>query len=74
MSGRAMGDEIAVRRTLDRLQREELDRHDAIHAVDSVLVKHLHRPLQDARPVVDPNQEFWTELEQITAEGWRNAD
>src|SRR5215813_2177430 len=34
----ALGDETPVRRTLDRLVSEGLDRHEAIHAVGSVLV------------------------------------
>ena len=34
----AMGDATVVPATLDRLMREGLDRHDAIHAIGSVLV------------------------------------
>ena len=34
----ALGDELAVERTLNRLVAEGLDRHDAIHAIGSVLV------------------------------------
>jgi hypothetical protein len=33
----ALGDEIPVHRTLDRLMKEGIDRHEAIHAVASVL-------------------------------------
>src|SRR5439155_21707934 len=35
----ALGDEIPVRRTLERLRAEGLDRHDAVHAACSVLAK-----------------------------------
>ena len=34
----ALGDEMSAQATLERLMREGLDRHDAIHAVGSVLV------------------------------------
>ena len=33
----ALGDKIPVRRTLDRLMKEGIDRHEAIHAVALVL-------------------------------------
>jgi hypothetical protein len=36
----ALGDEIPVAATLARLEREGLDRHDAIHAIASILVNH----------------------------------
>jgi hypothetical protein len=35
----ALGDELSVARTLDRLLEEGLDRHDALHAIGSVLAK-----------------------------------
>lgn len=38
----AMGDENPVRRALERLMAEELDRHEAIHAIGSVLAAHIH--------------------------------
>ena len=34
----ALGDEMSAQATLERLMREGLDRHEAIHAVGSVLV------------------------------------
>ena len=37
----AMGDEIPVRATLLRLMREGLNRHDAVHAVGTVLANHI---------------------------------
>ena len=38
----AFGDETPVRRTIERLMAEGLDRHDAIHAVGSVLAGHIY--------------------------------
>ena len=37
----AMGDEIPVARTHDRLMSEGLDRHEGIHAIGSVLAVHV---------------------------------
>ncbi len=52
----AMGEEIPARATLARLMREgpkhkRLDRHDAIHAVGSVLAGFLHELLGGAREI-----------------------
>src|ERR1700730_12617111 len=37
----ALGDETPVRRTVQRLMSEGLDRHESIHAVGSVLLRHF---------------------------------
>ena len=68
----ALGDEIPVRRTLQRLMSEGLDRHDALHAIGSVLAEHIHdiltRPEATAEP--NPNVAYYAALEALTAEGW----
>jgi hypothetical protein len=71
----ALGDEIPVLRTLERLMSEGLDRHDAVHAVGSVLVRHLHELLSrgDLAAGSDPNRSYYAELERLTAEGWRRS-
>jgi hypothetical protein len=66
----AMGDEIPVRRTLERLQREGLDRHDAVHAVANVLVLHFHDLINGAQPVGDANLAYFAALEKCTADRW----
>ena len=43
----AMGDELPVRRALDRLMGEGLDRHGAVHAVGLVLAAQLNEALKD---------------------------
>ncbi len=43
----ALGDELPVRRAVDRLMAEGLDRHEAVHAVGSVLAVHLHQLMKD---------------------------
>lgn len=67
----AQGDELPVRRTLDRLQAEGLDRHEAVHAVGSVLAKRMFDLMKAEPPSEDPNLAYWAELEQLTAGGWR---
>ena len=69
----ALGDEIPVRRALERLQTEGLDRHEAIHAVGSVLAKHMYDLLKAGAAAAEPNKLYWDELEHLTAESWRRA-
>jgi hypothetical protein len=69
----ALGDEIPVRRALERLQTEGLDRHEAIHAVGSVLAKHMYDLLKAGVAAAEPNKLYWDELEQLTGESWRRA-
>lgn len=70
----ALGDEIPVRRTLERLQNEGLDRHDAIHAVGMVLVYHFQDLLNHSLPEgKDPNDAYYAELEKLTAESWLHS-
>ena len=69
----ALGDEIPVRRTLERLRAEGLDRHDAVHAIGSVTAKHIYDLLKEGPPAGDPNKPYWAELENLTAEGWRRG-
>lgn len=58
---------------VDRLQREGLDRHDAIHAVGSVLAGHLHGSLASKREF--DQREYDEELDSLTAEAWlRDGD
>jgi hypothetical protein len=68
----ALGDETPVRRTVQRLMSEGLDRHDAIHAVGSVLADHIMDILggPEPDPGVDPNVAYFAELERLTAEAW----
>ena len=67
----AMGDELPVRRAIDRLMAEGLDRHEAIHAVGSVLTDHLHQALKDPAAKAVPQEAYNAAIERITAESWR---
>jgi hypothetical protein len=71
----ASGDELPVKRTLERLMSEGLDRHDAIHAIGSELAMHMHdlmtRP--EAEPGPDSNRPYYLALANLTAEAWRRS-
>jgi len=75
----AEGDQLPVRRILMRLMAEGLDRHEAIHAIGSVLAGHIHELLRDSGPQAGPSEQspdrdfnasYFSELEELTAEGW----
>jgi hypothetical protein len=68
----AMGDELPVRATLERLMAEGLDRHDAIHAIGSVLAAHIYDLLQgeSVDEETDPNPAYYAALAELTAESW----
>jgi hypothetical protein len=68
----ALADETPVRRTLERLMAEGLDRHDAVHAVGLILTDFFHDVMTGAAPTdVDPNPEYFAAVERVTAAGWR---
>jgi hypothetical protein len=69
----AEGDELPVRRKLEALMAEGLDRHDAIHAIGAVLMMHLHDVVSGAarEPATAVNDAYFAGLEALTAESWR---
>jgi len=67
----ALGDELPVRRALDRLTADGLDRHEAIHAVASLLMEHINEALKEPRAKVFPVDAYSDAVERITAESWR---
>src|SRR5260370_24212594 len=62
----ALGDEIPVKRTVQRLMSEGLDRHDAVHAVGSVLIGHIGELLGQAatEPGPDSNAPYYRARDQ----------
>lgn len=67
----ALGDETPVAATLARLKSEGLDRHDAIHAIASVLVNYLHEMLSGS-DTKGPNDQYFESLIELTAESWNS--
>ena len=54
-----------------RLIREGLDRHDAVHAIGSVLASDVYDILKTSEARADPNAAYYSELHQLTAASWR---
>jgi hypothetical protein len=69
----AEGDALPVKRTLERLMLEDLDRHDAVHAIGMVLMCHINNLLKAGHVEGDPNAPYIAELERLTAEQWRRS-
>jgi hypothetical protein len=69
----AEGDALPVRRTLERLMGEGLDRHDAVHAIGAVLIGHMHHLIKAGHVEGDPNLSYYAELERLTADTWRKS-
>ncbi len=65
----ALGDEAPVAAILARLMSEGLDRHDAIHAIASVLVNYLQEMLSGS-DTEDHNERYFEALTELTAESW----
>lgn len=68
----ALGDELPVEKILNRLMREGLDRHDAIHAIGSVLAEHMFDLLQGdgESENMNMNAKYFAQLEELDAQEW----
>lgn len=66
----AMGEELPVRATIDRLVREGLDRHDAVHAVGSVLIRFSSEMTADESDGEFDMAGYTAALEALTADEW----
>jgi len=64
----AMGDETPVAATLQRLMKEGLDRHEAIHALGTA-VTNLLWAVEHKQPG-DPTAVYYEEVKKLTAQGW----
>jgi hypothetical protein len=65
----AEGDRIPVRETLVRLMSEGLDRHDALHAIGTILAELMYGSLKNTAPD-DLNAAYFAGLSSLTAQGW----
>jgi hypothetical protein len=66
----ALGDETPVRLKLRHLMAQGLNRHDAIHAIASVLIKFLNELMRDPSAVGDPNRRYYSDLRRLNARKW----
>ncbi len=60
---------LPVCQALERLLREGLNRHDAIHAIASVLAGRIYEAV--ANESGDINEQYAEELHQLTVKSWR---
>lgn len=58
-----------VLRTVERLLRGGLDRHDAVHAIASVFAEHLFGVMKTRKSV--SNDKYYRALGKLTAKSWR---
>lgn len=65
----AQGFDLA-KEALDRLRADGLDRHEAIHAIGSVLMGHVWKILGEGAKTPDPNEPYFQALRALTASSW----
>jgi len=68
----ALGEPTPVPDTLDRLVDEGLDRHEAIHAIGSILMSIAFDVSHNPDVGGDINARYSRELAKLTAAGWRS--
>jgi hypothetical protein len=64
-------EESVVVATFARLRGEGLDRHDAVHAIGSVLAGHMHSLLVGEQGEMEPNERYHEALGKLSARTWR---
>ena len=69
----ALGQQTPVEAVLHRLTDENLDRHDAVHAIANILAVHMVE-LMHGEDAALGNDEYYAELEKLTAEKWQRGD
>jgi len=62
-----------VIRAMSRLTSAGLSRHDALHAVGSVLAEHLFELLKDGSTSTNLMSTYDAAIERLTAESWRRG-
>jgi hypothetical protein len=60
-----------VVKTLARLQREGLSRHDALHAIGSVLAENLYELMREGDSTDESYRKYLARLPDLTATNWR---
>jgi hypothetical protein len=70
----ALGDEYPYKSTLERLMNEGLNRHEAIHAISTVLSGEVYHALRREKVGHDLKTEYEEGLKKLTAESWRKME
>ena len=68
----ALGEATPVPETLDRLMDEGLDRHEAVHAIGSILIGIVFDAVDTPDDGGDINAKYNRELATVTAADWRS--
>lgn len=66
----AMDDQAVVRETMQRLLEEGLTRHDALHAIGSVLAELIADAFKEEPAPTDLNSPYQATLQELTSEKW----
>lgn len=69
----ALDDQAIVRATLARLMKEGLGRHQAVHAIGSVLIEYIHDLLHEKMPSTDGHAPYYAALQRLTPGRWRDG-
>jgi hypothetical protein len=69
----ALENQTIVRETLQRLTGEGLTRHDAVHAIGSVLAEYIHDLMNKKEVQSDGHLPYYEGLHQLTADKWRGG-
>lgn len=67
----ALGDAYPAKGVLFRLMSEGLDRHEAVHAIGSVLSQTFFIAMNDENADRDLNADYLERLHSLSAESWR---
>jgi hypothetical protein len=67
----ALGEEMVVN-TMARLRAEGLSRHDALHAIGSVLAESLYELMQEDQSTTGESyRQYLERLQRLTADSWK---
>lgn len=69
----AQGQQTPVEAALHRLTDENLERHDAVHAIANILANHMYE-LMHGEDAGLGNDEYYAELEKLSAAKWQRGD
>jgi len=70
----AMGEQLPVAGHLARLIADGLARHEAVHAVASVLAEHMFNIMKHPQKFSrDPNEAYYAALRRLSARSWRDS-
>ena len=50
-----------------------MNRHEAIHAIGSVLAEHAWEIMKEDEVLPDPNDAYFAALDELTVESWHEA-